>query len=63
MGYEIEYIVQNAPEGLAQAYILAEKFVGDYPSALILGDNLLWNKLSDLLKEANSRKWRNNLWL
>ena len=56
-GIEIEYIVQNAPEGLAQAYILAEKFVGDYPSALILGDNLFYgDKLSDLLKEANSQE-------
>lgn len=39
-GINIKYTVQPRPEGLAQAYILAEEFVGGLPSALILGDNL-----------------------
>ncbi len=56
-GVEIKYIVQNHPEGLAQAYILAERFVNNSPSALILGDNLFYgDKLSDLLREANYKE-------
>ena len=56
-GVEIKYIIQNHPEGLAQAYILAERFVNNSPSALILGDNLFYgDKLSDLLREANYKE-------
>jgi len=39
-GLKLSYAVQPRPEGLAQAYIIGEEFVGDGPSALILGDNL-----------------------
>jgi len=39
-GLKLSYAVQPKPEGLAQAYIIAEEFVGEEPSALILGDNL-----------------------
>jgi glucose-1-phosphate thymidylyltransferase len=39
-GISIEYAVQAAPRGLPEAYIIAESFLGDSPSVLILGDNI-----------------------
>lgn len=39
-GLRLEYAVQERPEGLAQAFILGERFIGDQPVALILGDNI-----------------------
>jgi len=54
-GMKFEYIVQPKPEGLAQAFILGEKFLNGAPSALILGDNLFYaHGLSTSLKDANS---------
>jgi len=39
-GLELSYAVQPRPEGLAQAFVIGRDFVGDHPSALILGDNI-----------------------
>ena len=39
-GISIEYAIQKKPEGIAQAFIIAEKFIGKNSSVLILGDNL-----------------------
>ena len=39
-GIELSYIIQPSPDGLAQAFILAEEFLNGAPSALILGDNI-----------------------
>ena len=39
-GINLQYAVQPSPDGLAQAFIIGKEFVGDSPSALILGDNI-----------------------
>jgi glucose-1-phosphate thymidylyltransferase len=41
-GIEFTYAVQPSPDGLAQAFLIGDRFVGDSPSALILGDNLFY---------------------
>ena len=54
-GVDISYQIQPSPDGLAQAFILAEDFIGDDLSALILGDNIFHgNDMSNLLLNASS---------
>ena len=53
----LEYKVQQSPDGLAQAFILAEDFLGGAPSAMILGDNIFYGAgLQKLLRIANNTK-------
>jgi len=55
-GMEIQYAVQPSPDGLAQAYIIGADFVGNSPSALILGDNIFFGHGStDLFRKAIAR--------
>ncbi len=55
-GIHIQYQVQEKPEGLAQAFILGEKFLNGAPSALILGDNIFYgHQFSHKLQEVNRR--------
>ena len=50
-GLDISYAVQPSPDGLAQAYVIGADFVGDDPSALILGDNIFYGHgMNDLFR-------------
>jgi glucose-1-phosphate thymidylyltransferase len=52
-GLNIQYAVQPSPDGLAQAFIIGRDFIGDNPSALVLGDNLFYgHELGEQLQRA-----------
>ena len=56
-GINLQYAVQPSPDGLAQAFIIGEDFIGDDSVALILGDNIYHgNGISQLLQSAASKK-------
>ena len=56
-GLNLEYAVQPSPDGLAQAFLIGEKFLNGAPSALVLGDNIYHgHELHKLLQRANERK-------
>lgn len=53
LGINLEYAVQPSPDGLAQAFIIGEKFIGGDSVAMILGDNIFYgNGFTKILKEA-----------
>ena len=56
-GMNFTYKVQEKPNGLAEAFIIAEDFIGDDNVALILGDNMFYGaNLEEVLKKANERE-------
>ena len=56
LGLRFQWIVQASPDGLAQAYILAEDFLAGAPSAMVLGDNIFYGHgLPELLAAADTK--------
>ena len=55
-GLNIQYAVQPSPDGLAQAFLIGEDFIGNDPSSLVLGDNIFYgHDFAELLRRANER--------
>jgi glucose-1-phosphate thymidylyltransferase len=53
-GMNLQYAVQPSPDGLAQAFIIGDKFLGNAPSALVLGDNIFYgHDFEQLLSDAD----------
>jgi len=48
-GLNLQYVVQPSPDGLAQAFVIGEEFIGDDPCALVLGDNIFYGHHFDAL--------------
>ena len=58
-GLNLSYAVQESPDGLAQAFIIGEKFIGDDDVAMVLGDNIFYgNGLGHMLRQAAKNKGR-----
>ncbi|HHH88969.1 MAG TPA: glucose-1-phosphate thymidylyltransferase [Aliiroseovarius sp.] len=56
-GLSLHHIVQPSPDGLAQAFILAEDFLAGAPSAMVLGDNIFFGQgLREMLQKADAQK-------
>lgn len=55
-GLNLSYAVQPSPDGLAQAFLIGADFVGNSPSALVLGDNIFFgHSINELLDRADAR--------
>ncbi|MCE0493761.1 glucose-1-phosphate thymidylyltransferase RfbA [Vibrio salinus] len=56
-GVRLQYAIQPSPEGLAEAFLIGEKFIGDDSVCLVLGDNIFYGRyFTGLLKKAASRQ-------
>ena len=57
LGINLQYAVQPTPDGIAQAFIIGESFIGNAPVSLILGDNIFYAQgMRDLLARVSKRK-------
>ncbi len=56
LGIKIEYAVQDKPDGIAKAFVIGEKFIGNNPVTLILGDNIFYGrmKLDEIISNFTS---------
>ena len=55
-GINLTYAVQPSPDGLAQAFLIGEHFIGDAPSALVLGDNIFYgHDFAGLLQDSTAK--------
>ena len=62
LGVKFSYAEQPRPEGLAQAFIIGEEFIGDDDACLVLGDNIFYGQgFTGMLKEALNRTKRENI--
>jgi len=53
LGLNIQYVIQPSPDGLAQAFILGEDFIGNDSTCLVLGDNIFYGQgFSDMLRKS-----------
>jgi glucose-1-phosphate thymidylyltransferase len=56
-GINLQYAVQPSPDGLAQAFIIGDEFIGNAPSALVLGDNIFYgHDFVQLLSDADAKQ-------
>lgn len=55
LGLKIEYAIQNAPNGIAESFILGEKFIGADSVTLVLGDNIFYGKLDFFYKALKQK--------
>ncbi|MCX4028845.1 glucose-1-phosphate thymidylyltransferase RfbA [Endozoicomonas sp. SM1973] len=57
-GINLEYAIQESPDGLAQAFIIGEEFIGESTCCLVLGDNIFYGQsFSNMLKKAATREF------
>jgi len=56
LGLKIEYKVQNAPNGIAESFVIGKNFIGNDSVTLILGDNIFYGKLDFLREALNTNK-------
>ena len=63
IGMNINYAVQPAPNGIAEAFIIGENFIGDDDVCLVLGDNIFYGDLSFFYEGITKKCWSYYIWI